>query len=417
MRVALLCLVVFTFACKEKNPHFCETPPCVMVDAAESCSATKPCSTGHCKLDQMICVQCLENAHCMMATAPTCNLMTNTCGPCTKHTDCASNACLPTGVCGTDAEVAYLAPQAGTDNTNCTKAEKCTVFSKALATMKPYIKVEGTSTEAIQINRAVVILGDTSPRSKFGKTSGTIVEATGSGAVTIYDMEINGAANQTIGVSIPTGQTVTLTLDRCIVARNGAGGVIVNSGTLALVNSRVDSNLGGGIQVNGTGTKYTIVNNFIGVNGLDVGVPSAFGGVELNTGTTMGNKFDFNTVAFNKSDGNRAAGIDCGGVASTVNGNIVYANSEPVNGVTEMAQKRGTCTYQTNFVSGVNVGPANDLGMAGARANPFDFKLTSNSPMQVRDVITTACAMKDFEGDARPYGSACDLGADEYVMP
>ncbi len=415
MRAALLCLVLVV-GCKEKNPNYCPDNPqnlCDQVDAAESCSATKPCTTGVCKEPPGICVECIDNATCMGAE-PICDTATNTCGKCTSHAQCTSGVCLVDGSCADPAQVAYLAPQTGNDNDMCTQTAKCTVFAKALATNRPIIKLEGACSESVVIDRSVQIYAEQNPRAKFNKTSGTLVEARGSTDIAIYDAEINGGGNQTIGVSIPAGQATKLRLARVLVAKNGAGGVLVGSGTsdISIIDSRIDGNLGGGIQVLGTTTKYTIVNNFIVFNGLDTALPSAFGGAEL-TGNQAGNTFAFNTVAINKSDGNRAAGLDCGGVMSTVNGNIFYANTEPANGTGDLAQKRGTCTYQTNLVAGMNVGTAPDLGFESPRAAPFSFKLTTSSPMQVKDVISANCAMTDFEGDARPSGTACDLGADE----
>jgi hypothetical protein len=50
MRTALLCSMLVAFGCEERNPNYCpENPPdnlCPMNDAAERCSATKPCSMG-----------------------------------------------------------------------------------------------------------------------------------------------------------------------------------------------------------------------------------------------------------------------------------------------------------------------------------------------------------------------------------
>jgi hypothetical protein len=416
MRAALLCFVFIAVGCKERNPNYCPENPdnvCTTIDAPERCSATMACTTGVCNEQSGICVQCLQNTDCS-ANKPICNLQINTCQACTAHSQCtASNVCLPSGECGTEANVAYLAPN-GTDNAVCSIAQKCTVFSKALATTKPFIKVEGSYTEAVAVDRTVTILGD--PGAKFAKTSGTIVEAKGAAQIAIYDVEITGGGNQTIGVSIPTGQTTALTLDRVTVSKNGMGGIIAASGALNVLNSRIDSNLGGGIQLTGAGTRYSIVNSFIIYNGLDTGVQaSPFGAAELS-GNQAGNKFEFNTVAFNKSDGNRAAGLDCGGVMSTVHANIIYANQEPTNGTGELAQKRGTCSYQTtNFVSGTNVGGAADLGFQSPRVVPFSFKLTASSPAQVLDVIKPPgmCPATDFEGQPRPEGMGCDLGADE----
>jgi hypothetical protein len=197
-----------------------------------------------------------------------------------------------------------------------------------------------------------------------------------------------------------------------LVTRNNNGGILVDDGTLTVRNSRIDTNQGGGISVDGGGTKYTITNNFIVVNGLDFGTPSLFGGVELNT-NTMGNKLQFNTIAFNRSGGGRAAGADCAGADSMAVGNIIYANQTTGPDLSENAQKRGNCVYSSNLVSGANVGVAPHLGMEAPMGTPASYKLTTMSPMQVVDVLTTGCPMTDFEGQTRPSGAGCELGADE----
>jgi hypothetical protein len=43
---------------------------------------------------------------------------------------------------------------------------------------------------------------------------------------------------------------------------------------------------------------------------------------------------------------------------------------------------------------------------------PFDYHLTAASPSTIVDAAGS-CTGTDFDGDARPVGAACDLGADE----
>jgi hypothetical protein len=55
----------------------------------------------------------------------------------------------------------------------------------------------------------------------------------------------------------------------------------------------------------------------------------------------------------------------------------------------------------------------NSLGFAHPNATPFDYHLTASSPASVVDAAG-ACTGVDFDGEVRPTGTACDLGADEY---
>ena len=418
MRAALLCLV-FLAGCKVKNPHYCEEKDNMLCDKPDAapmkCQVSDDCTDDPSKMicEAMECVQCTpaDKSACG-PTTPLCTM--NTCTACVSHSDCPSTLCLPDGSCAAPADVAYFAAN-GTDNTNCTQGEKCTVFSKALDTNRMYIKVEGTHTTNgnILINRSVKVFGDRAPmRAKLSPPSGTIVTINGNGAIEIHDIEINGGNTPTIGISVPTGSPATLTLDDVLVTRNNNTGILVSDGTLTIRNSRIDTNQGGGINVSGTGTKYSITNNFIVANGLDFSTPSLYGGVMLAT-TTMGNKLQFNTIAFNRSSGSRAAGVDCVGLDSTAVGNIIYANQTTGPDLSDNAQKRGDCVYTSNLVSGANVGTAPHLGMEAPLAMPASYKLTTMSPMQVVNVLTTGCPMTDFEGQARPSGAGCELGADE----
>jgi hypothetical protein len=50
---------------------------------------------------------------------------------------------------------------------------------------------------------------------------------------------------------------------------------------------------------------------------------------------------------------------------------------------------------------------------AHPNSDPFDYRLTADTPTIIRDAAG-ACTGFDFDGDARPSGTACDLGADEF---
>ena len=416
MRAALLCLVLLA-GCKVKNPHYCEGNDnmlCEPPDAAPmKCQISADCTDDPNKkiCEAMECVQCTaaDDSACG-GTTPICTM--NSCRACVNHGDCDSELCLPDGSCAATGDVAYWAA-GGTDNTSCTQTQQCTVFSKALDTGRMYIKVEGmhTTNANILINRSVKLFGDKVPeRAKLSPVSGTVITINGAHTIEIHDIEINGGGAPTVGVLVPAGSPAMLTLDDVIVARNNAGGIVVDAGTLILRNSRIDGNQGGGISLENA--SFTITNNFIVVNGIDFGTPSLWGGIEINT-NTMGNKLQFNTIAFNRSGAGRAAGVDCAGAESTALGNIIYANQNPGNDLSATAQERGNCVKTSNLISGANVGMAPHLGMEAPMGTPASYKLTAMSPMQVVNVLTTGCPMTDFEGQPRPSGAGCELGADE----
>ena len=72
----------------------------------------------------------------------------------------------------------------------------------------------------------------------------------------------------------------------------------------------------------------------------------------------------------------------------------------------------GTCTSESNFE-----GLASDVKFVRAMALPIDLHLTADTPATVKDVLAACDVTTDIDGQARPQGGGCDLGADEYTGP
>ncbi|CAN5396801.1 hypothetical protein BH11MYX1_BH11MYX1_15800 [soil metagenome] len=158
-----------------------KAPPDVVTGCTNDTTCMAP--TAVCDTGTSMCVQCTttEPSACMAAT-PVC--MNEACTACVAHTDCSSNACLPTGACGDDSNVAYADPS-GTDNTQCTKATPCTTVAKALLTGRPYVKLHGTNNEAVSINnQSVSLLADPGAKLTY-TTNGIVLEVKGTSHVVI----------------------------------------------------------------------------------------------------------------------------------------------------------------------------------------------------------------------------------------
>ena len=90
-------------------------------DTTCTASGLKVCDTT---LSPTACVACHgsdSNNACADMT-PTCG-SDDRCHACASHSDCASNACLPTGACGSDGDTFYVTP--GATGTDCTFESPC----------------------------------------------------------------------------------------------------------------------------------------------------------------------------------------------------------------------------------------------------------------------------------------------------
>jgi hypothetical protein len=405
-----LLIVTLLAACSEKNPYYCENNPdhnCTIdadVNAPMGCTTSAQCTNGMkpiCDTSAKVCVACTaDQVGSCSGTTPVCNDV-NTCIACTAHTQCSSNACLPSGACADEPEVAY-ASMTGSDGGGCTKQSPCKTIGAALATNRRYVRISGSFDEAVLVTGTVSILGDATATLRRTTTTGPVFEARGSARVALSNVIVRDANGSTgHGIFVAPGEPVEVTLDRVFVLNNGANGINAQGGMLTMSRSVVSGNNLGGAIVAGT---FDIENSLFVANGGGV---STTGGVTLTP--SSGSTFKFNTVANNFSSSGTATvrGINCT-VPMTISNTIVAANAASLNCTMQYS------LFDTGTASGTNlVGDPmfkNDDAIDPLAPDYFHIKSASAAV----DAADPGSGMDtDIDGDTRPAGDGPDIGADE----
>ena len=421
----VLWLLSTATGCRQDNPWYCEDRAydnCVNKPGEFPCSEKADCTgqEGKPACSELseetgtgICVQCTaaDSAACLGVT-PICGA-DHTCRSCGKHTDCASAACLPDGSCAAETLVAYVAAT-GT-GTACTKSAPCGTLAAAISKAQAYVKVASsgaaiTDTQVTIVDsKAVTILADEGAKVDRSNDGGAVLKVQGTADVKIFDLEITGASGGGgNGIDVDASGTPKLALTRVKLTGNQGLGLSAQGGAVTISQSTISGNVGGGISI--SNAKFEITNNFVVANGSsDMLSGSDFGGLSLSA-PAGANRLERNTIAYNhaKQGTLLAAGVACSVTNLIAPGNIVTANNE---GLSFPAQVKGVCTYGNSFV---DMGSeANTLKFKSITTNPPDFHLTKDSPSSILDA-GGACTGVDVDGDTRPQGGACDLGADEY---
>jgi Right handed beta helix region len=422
MTKTLAITILLLGACSKTNPYYCEGHPdnnC-LIDAAAgpdtpgaSC-ANMPCVSGVCDTTTKTCVQCTaaEPGACM-GTTPVCG-MEDTCTACATHDQCTvSNACLPSGACGDDTNVAYVTSMAlgGMVNTACTKQTPCTTVAAALATGRSYIKITGTISENVAIASGTVTLLAAPGAKLTGASAGVILTVSGSANVTIYDLDIYSALGAGVGDGIALSGSATLTLHRATVDASANLGVTTSAGTsLTVDRSTISNNTAGGLDVHGA---FDIQNSFVVENGNSSA--AAFGGISIYSVNAGTRTIAFTTIANNGGANSAVSGIVCSLITTPVvfSNNIVYNNANMQ--VADPTTSKCGHTYSDIGPDTVtNTGNLNlDPGFVQVGMGNFHL---SPSSMLADKADPAANVMVDFDGNPRPQGLHSDIGADE-IMP
>jgi serine protease len=340
-----------------------------------------------------------SSAGCSGASAPACDAGRG--GQCIAHGDCESNACLPTGACAAEDEVAYVDGTAPA-SAPCSKATPCGSVATALATGKHYLKLRGTINEAVTIDggRIVTLLGDPGATLTRSAGGGPVVQVTGTGTTLwVYDLAIADAGPSGIGLVMPSSSAPSASLVRTTIHNNRGGGVSIAGGSLTIAQSMITGNLGGGVTVLQDG-KFDIVDSVFFANGSP---SSVTGAITIAASSAIGNRIEFNTIYGNVAQDGVGAAIQCAAGAFVARNNILFANGT----LSSPQQVGGSCD---NWYSIVQPGPL-PPGPGNQAADPRlvdpdagDFHLRAGSPaIRASDPSSSlsGATAQDFDGMAR----------------
>jgi hypothetical protein len=287
----------------------------------------------------------------------------------------------------------------------------CTKVMTALATNRPFLKLQGTTDEAVTIDdRTVIVVADPGAVLTRGN-AGNILTIEGASNVQIHDLAIVGASGNGAGISLSPAGTQLVTLNHVSMSGNrGTGGAVATfGGTINIYRSTISDNTGGGVSV--SMTAFDIENNFITNNGSP---QSSYGGISVERATAGSRILSFNTISTNRGGMDVSTGVSCSLVMQdvTFSNNIVYGNIV-AGGGTQVGGTHCLWTYSDIGPGGSTISGSGNLNVDPMFTPNGTFHLQAGSQVIDR-ADPDATANIDFDGDPRPQGTRRDIGADEY---
>jgi len=407
--------------------HECSVPPPGACTTDLDCGAAAP----HCASDGA-CVVCVESDQCS-ETAPVCDDVTHDCRGCAADEECASEVCdTANGKCALDSDVAYASPT-GSDAAPCTRGERCSIthaFAVTTPTRRIVKLASGTYSAALTISdKSVRVLGTGATLSTppsglppFSVKSNGTLEVLGLAirhpfATSEAAIRCEGTATAVVldQVTIDSDEfgflgnpcsSVTIRNSRLHTRKFG----LLENGSMDIERTRID---GVGIIVaSGSSSSVRLTNSVVAING---GTDGPFGYSVF--GAPLGTVFvSFSTVVTPTPVKCAASTAFCSGAPQglCLDNSIIYNPSigAPNNTVTGTGcQANYTLMFpQQTALPGAN----NKLGVDPKLldAQNGDFHLAAGSPA-IDAADPAAGNPTDFDGLARPQGSARDIGAYE----
>lgn len=287
-------------SCTDDKASICE----VDAGTCRGCMNAAECKarfTGKPACDQGQCYECAAGADCTTATKPICE--SHACRKCKADTECgAPGICLEDGSCATAGQVVFVefdaAGCAGADGTTakpyCTPNEGAAV----LTANRPLLVIRGPANNQLVLDTTLAAITVIGRKNGAGEAASIPAVAStavrvASGDVLMRDLAVTGGTGTSSrGVTVSGGATKLRLLRMKISTGMGLGVQADTSAALTMDRCTVDGNAAGGLLVNGA--SYQVTNSVFAGNGYGVKfnvpkTPSAFvaNTVVMNTGNAV----------------------------------------------------------------------------------------------------------------------------------
>lgn len=346
---------------------------------------------------------------------------------CTKHSDCASDACLPDSTCADEQDVAYLSSALETSST-CTRAEPCGYVDIAQRTGKPIWRVYQVFAQphpqwsgAVLIDRHLTVLGDPGRSVIESPPADAALFACRDSTLVIDGVQLLGAGTER-GIEF-TGTDGTLAIRRATIEGFQVGiqahardfsllessivgnvrDALVIHAERALIRSNTFARNGQALYIASQGRAGEITNNLIVANRAELSaVPERLPAV-----TVLGlGLFAHNTIVGNTSS------VDAGPVGVWVDDGWRCANNVVAQNRSDSGEQRaqtGGCMHARSLIS-YYAGETPYVGNLYLRDGEWrsifvdpatDFHLRPASSAVDFGVATMPAVIVDHDGHAR----------------